>query len=898
MAKAPCTIILAAGKGTRMHSESTPKVCFPVNGVPAIVRAMRSYAAAGVKQFVVVVGTLAEAVMKTVGAEFPNCVYAFQPEQNGTAGAVASAMAGATMLADDDDVLIVAGDRLIDQEVLEQFLARHNSSGAALSLMAQVVKEPSGAGRIVVDESGAPLADIELADIRQRKAYLAMQKLLADGEPTRGALFQLLCENFFPGIEPNAKKGAKAFGELWERLSGVSSAEAVSEADRVAVAKGRTEFRFATMAGDRTLTPQEAEALTLRNTSVYLVKAGLLRQALPTFTRDNAQQEIYLPDLVNYVYRVGLQEPSVRTMVFAVTEPGKLLGFNNPSELLEVEKALHQSENSPRAPHPDGLFRPLAEWLADFAEGAQAGSAFRQQLESLYGKDDAVIDRQLAEMQKLGEAAKQLYPLNTKLMFVRAPGRLNAMGRHVDHQGGNCNLMTISFETMMFVAERSDDTVTMRHVQPELFAEDSFRIGDLLADLPWEDWETLVGSEKLAKRHQSQGITWSDYIRAAILRLQKKYHNIPLQGMDLLVTGNIPMAAGLSSSSSLVVCTSEAVVRLNGLATAQNQLITLCGESEWFVGTHGGSADHAAVKLGECGTITKVRFFDFGVEGTVSFPPDYQMVVCDSGVKARKSSNAKDQFNHRVACYRLGFALIRRFCPQYAAVLHHLRDVNAQNLRTSLREIYKILLRLPENPSRAELEEMLQGVETTPFFSGHDSAPERRYPVRGVVLFGLSEMARSAKFADVLARGDVSAIGEMMLRSHDGDRVVAHDEMLREIPYIPHVGNHDIMQLMEDIESGEIERVERAQLERQSGAYGCSIPAIDLMVDIASRVPGVAGAQLAGAGLGGCMMIFTHRDAIPDLSAALTHDYYEKFDRPARILPCRPVSGAGALVVG
>ena len=94
MAKAPCTIILAAGKGTRMHSESTPKVCFPVNGVPAIVRAMRSYAAAGVKQFVVVVGTLAEAVMKTVGAEFPNCVYAFQPEQNGTAGAVASAMAG------------------------------------------------------------------------------------------------------------------------------------------------------------------------------------------------------------------------------------------------------------------------------------------------------------------------------------------------------------------------------------------------------------------------------------------------------------------------------------------------------------------------------------------------------------------------------------------------------------------------------------------------------------------------------------------------------------------------------------------------------------------------------------------------------------------------------------
>ncbi len=898
MSKAPCTIILAAGKGTRMHSDSTPKVCFPVNGVPAIVRAMRTYASAGVSQFVVVVGTLAEQVMKTVGAEFPNCVYAFQPEQNGTAGAVASAMQGTTMLADEDDVLIVAGDRLIDQEVLERFLSRHHSTGASLSLLAQVVTGASGAGRIVLDAAGAPLADIELADIRQRKAYLALQESLAAGSPTRGELYRILCEAFFPGMEPVAKKGQRAFGELWTSLSSGSPESAPSKSERAWIAQGNTEFRFATPSGERVLSPQEAEATSLRNTSVYLVRAGLLRQALPTFTRDNAQQEIYLPDLVNYVYRIGLQEPSVRTAVCEVAEPGKLLGFNNPSELLEVEKALQQSENPVRAAHPAGLFRPLSAWLECFAEGSRRGSAFRRQLEAIYGADEAVIDRQLAEMTRLGEAARKHFAPSAKLMFVRAPGRLNAMGRHVDHQGGNCNLMTISFETMMFVAERSDDMVTMRHIQPELFPEDSFRIGELLADLPWEDWETLVGSEKLARRHQTQGIGWSDYIRAAILRLQKKYHNIPLQGMDMLVTGNIPMAAGLSSSSSLVVCTSEAVVRLNGLTTAQNQLITLCGESEWFVGTHGGSADHAAVKLGECGTITKVRFFDFGVEGTVSFPPDYQMVVCDSGIKARKSSNAKDQFNHRVACYRLGFALIRRFCPQYAAVLHHLRDVNTKNLRTSLREIYRILLRLPENPSRAELEEMLQGTDCTPFFSGHDSAPERRYPVRGVVLYGLSEMARSARFADSLARGDVAAIGEMMMRSHDGDRVVAHDSALREVPYIPHVGNHDIMQLMEDLESGEIERVERAQLERQSGAYGCSIPEIDLMVDIASRVPGVAGAQLAGAGLGGCMMIFTHRDAIADLTAALMRDYYEKFNRPARILPCRPVSGAGALIEG
>ena len=38
-----CGIILAAGKGTRMGSSTTPKVCFPVNGVPAICRALSTY---------------------------------------------------------------------------------------------------------------------------------------------------------------------------------------------------------------------------------------------------------------------------------------------------------------------------------------------------------------------------------------------------------------------------------------------------------------------------------------------------------------------------------------------------------------------------------------------------------------------------------------------------------------------------------------------------------------------------------------------------------------------------------------------------------------------------------------------------------------------------------------
>ncbi|MBR0460168.1 MAG: NTP transferase domain-containing protein [Victivallales bacterium] len=888
MNRVPCTIILAAGKGTRMGSSDTPKVCFPLNGTPAIVRAMRVYRNAGVKQFLVVVGNLAEKVMATVTPEFPETNYAFQPEQNGTADAVACALAGARFLQDDDDVLVVAGDRFLHEDVLAQFFEKHQTSNADLTLLGLHLTASNSQGRILMDSSRHPFAVVEMAEVRQHRAFAALREAVASGA-TRETMLETLCNAFFPGKRDPAK-AAKAFGKVWELLTSQAPLDELP----ALLEHAPGNFVFQTANGSVELTLDEVDASPFRNTSVYLVKAGLLRRALPTFTRENAQQEIYLTDLVNFVYQQNLATGTPRTELLAVDNPDKILGFNNPSELLQAEKAL-AGQNRQRAPRPAHLFRTLQQWRTLFAEGHSQGTPFHKLLVGIYGDDDTIIERQLLEMERLAESATKRFSDNTPLMFVRAPGRLNTMGRHIDHQGGNCNLMTISFETMIFVAERNDDTVTLDHCQPELFPSTTFRIRDLLQDLPWEDWNTLVDSETLSRRHREAGITWSDYIQAAVLRVQKKYRDIPLAGMEMLVNGNIPMAAGLSSSSSLIVCTSEALVRLNGLETYANQFVTLCGESEWFVGTHGGSADHAAVKLGSRDAVTRVRFFPFAVERTVLFPAGYQMVVCDSGLKARKSSNAKDQFNHRVACYRIGFALIRQFCPQYAAVLHYLRDVNTETLHVPLREIYKILLMLPENPTRAELEQILPSHILEPLFAGHASTPERHYPVRGVVLFGLAEMQRAAKYADALQRADIPAIGKMMAISHDGDRVVSHDENLRELPYAPHISNSDLLALLDDLDSGDVARVTRAQLECQPGAYGCSLPDIDLMVDIASRVPGVAGAQLAGAGLGGCMMILTKHDAIPPLRQALRDGYYAPRGLEERILSCRPVAGASPL---
>ena len=72
-----------------------------------------------------------------------------------------------------------------------------------------------------------------------------------------------------------------------------------------------------------------------------------------------------------------------------------------------------------------------------------------------------------------------------------------------------------------------------------------------------------------------------------------------MRGADIIVAGDIPIAAGLSSSSALVVAAAEAIVAVNQLNIFPSQLIDLCGEGEWFVGTRGGTADHAAIKLGQ-----------------------------------------------------------------------------------------------------------------------------------------------------------------------------------------------------------------------------------------------------------------------------------------------------------
>jgi galactokinase len=251
-------------------------------------------------------------------------------------------------------------------------------------------------------------------------------------------------------------------------------------------------------------------------------------------------------------------------------------------------------------------------------------------------------------------------------------------------------------------------------------------------------------------------------------------------------------------------------------------------------------------------------------------------------------------FNSKVASYNLGLALFRQRCPDLAGVVEYVRDLDPAKLGCTTSELYRRLLKVPERMTRKELRAVLAKehhsmMETA--FATHTEPPH--YDLRGVLLFGAAEIARSRICIDFLEQGRIEDFGRLMKVSHDGDRVSrpgptgAYQRVAAGCP------DEYIRRLIADLASEDPDRVLGAQLYMQPGDYACSMPEIDEMVDIACAVPGVAGAQIAGAGLGGCIMMLVRDDAVDAVRRSLIRRYYEPRHLAPAVMPCRATEGAG-----
>jgi bifunctional UDP-N-acetylglucosamine pyrophosphorylase/glucosamine-1-phosphate N-acetyltransferase len=138
------SLILAAGKGTRMKSD-LPKVVHKVNGIPMVKKIMNILDELNVKKNILILGHKKEVVLKSVGMEN---IYVVQKEQLGTGHAV---MMAKDILKDyDGDVMVVCGDTpLLKVETLKKLHAKHVATKAATTILTSIYKDPFGYGRIV-----------------------------------------------------------------------------------------------------------------------------------------------------------------------------------------------------------------------------------------------------------------------------------------------------------------------------------------------------------------------------------------------------------------------------------------------------------------------------------------------------------------------------------------------------------------------------------------------------------------------------------------------------------------------------------------------------------------------------------------------------------------------------
>ena len=515
---------------------------------------------------------------------------------------------------------------------------------------------------------------------------------------------------------------------------------------------------------------------------------------------------------------------------------------------------------------------------------SKAGDIQRE-FSDIYGEQLTVNNERLGAITKLVEHFIKVYNEKKKIIISRAPARVNLMGRHIDHQGGYVNTIAIDKEILLVASPRKDNIINIKNVNSTQFPARKLKPNTLLDIATFSDWETFVRSSQVQNLNKSIPDDWSMYILAAFYRLQLHFPDVRLKGIDCIFSGNIPVGSGLSSSSALGVAFSQALLTLNNIHISKDLLIEMIGESELFLGFHGGKADPAAIITAEKGMVSTIGFFPLHISSNTPMPENLKVIIAYSGTAAKKVGSKKDIFNQRVACYKLAMMILRQ---QWGAAknVHHLRDLIPQRLNVPVKNIFKAVSSLPVYPTREKITHILgdeQKELLTDIFMTHEDPGT--YDLIGITLFGLSECARSEFFHKSLLKGDLNEIKNIIDTSHNGDRLFSFNN------------RGDFFDFDHSATMGHLAEMEENETSLTSipGNYGCSTKEIDQMVDIANRVTGTVGAQLAGAGMGGNMTILAKDNCAEYVLHELRDQYYQPQNIPFDVHICYPISGASVL---
>jgi len=887
-------VILAAGKGTRMGTSDQGKVRFEIDSVPAINRQIRVFKSRGFTGFLLVVGMKAHQVLDTVGKEHQGIIYVYQEPQLGTGHAAKMAAEALQNVGFAGNVLVTMGDKLIEQPAIDALVSGYVRQRADMALLTiPKTKATEGSvGRVFVDKSGQALDIIEQVDLARQAIVDQLRKRVAARGPLRGAdVLEVVGRHI-----PSPEKQDAAVADL-VALAKRSNTVDAAELEKIL----QSDAYNLQIDGKRYSARQIERTCRHVNPSLYLFRAEVFYHGVRMIDNNNAQGEYYLTDVVRLLAGVKDAQGQGRYRVRAVPvdNPDWIQGYNSPDELLTIQDYVRRRKaqrektlaigGQPRL--RSNQYCTARQWLGKI-HGRRP--SVNRWLRRIYGQHEPLHRQKCRDLARVLECYGKRFGLDEKVCIVRAPGRINLMGRHVDHRGGRTNFLAIDRETIAVVGLRDDNDVVAVNTEPRRFKPVRFNISELIGRFAWSQWLNFVNSDWVRDMVYRAAGDWGNYVKAAMLRLQHGYQDVKIRGINLALSGDVPIAAGLGSSSTIVVATLQAAIALNNFELTSQQFIDLCGEGEWFVGSRGGAGDHAAIYLGQRGKIAHVGYLPFRVEKIIDAPDEYQLMIANSHIKATGSHSAKDIVNARLASYDLGLALLKQRCPEITHAVEHLRDLDPSQLGCSTSDVYRWLLKVPRSVRRKDFTTLLSREHQEMMEAHFGTHPEPDdYRPRAVLLYGVSEIMRSRMCVEYLEAGRVEELGTLMKVSHDGDRVSRPGPQGAYHAWEADSSDAYLDRLVRDLASEDPDRVLKAQLYMQPGGYACSTPEIDQMVDIAASVPGVAGAQIAGAGLGGCIMILARRQSVDAAHNTLVKQYYRPAGLKPAVLPCFAVEGAG-----
>ena len=245
---------------------------------------------------------------------------------------------------------------------------------------------------------------------------------------------------------------------------------------------------------------------------------------------------------------------------------------------------------------------------------------------------------------ELAELLKENANPSDRAVIVYVPGRIEVLGKHTDYAGGSSITCALN-HSFLYVAVLTD--------------EPGVRVQDL----------TSSKGEIISYADPTGSVTasWLKYPSTVVRRFLENFGQ-PERGISIAFSNTIPRAAGMSSSSAFVVGVYLALAALSdikqypaydeNLKTARDLAAYLGSVENGYsfrgltgeegVGTRGGSQDHTAILFSDPWQFGHYGYRPLCRLDTVDMPPGTSFVIASSGVRAQKTGNVLDLYNHAV----------------------------------------------------------------------------------------------------------------------------------------------------------------------------------------------------------------------------------------------------------